>query len=250
MSEIAVTIASEYWKKEDYDDLTSVFGNEIPVENRNLARWEAAAGDPALFASFMLLAGPFIKTVINFLSSKLFEKFLAKLSNKMSTKNYPHLALSFHNDSTNLTFELTNTNNETIQKSVNAIKDILSQEPLRNEKEFFYYNIDKGLWEKLTAKSISDTMVCTVSGTRPFQKDGKPIQISKELLRKMNRTQRGTPFLLGHHGPLVGIVLDSWIESDDEYEVLKAEVGIFEDVTPKQREAIKNFKGVSLAGSY
>ena len=34
------------------------------------------------------------------------------------------------------------------------------------------------------------------------------------------------------------------------YEVIKAEVGIFEDITSKQREAIKNCKGVSLGGSY
>lgn len=248
--QIVAVIATEYWKEEDYDDLISVFSNEMPVENRNLARWEAAVGDPALLVAFTLLAGPLIETTISFLSSKLFEKFLAKLSNKMSTKNYPHLAFKFSNDSTDLTFELTSTDNETIQKSVNAIKDILSQETLRNENEFFYYNTDKGFWEKFTAKPIIDTMICTVSGTRPFQKNGKTIQISKDLLKQMSRKQRGMPFLLEHHGPVVGICLDSWIEADGEYEKLQTKVGIFEDVTPEQREAIKKSKGVSLGGSY
>ena len=247
---IVASIASEYWMKEDYDDLVSIFHNEIEIKNKDLARWEAGAGDPVLLASFAFLAGPIIKTTIDFLVSKMFEKFLLKLSNKMSTKNYPHLALKFSNDSIDLTFEVTSTDDETIQKAVNAIKDIITQEPLRNEKEYFYYDVEKKLWEKFTAKPISKTMVVTVTGTRPFEKDGKKIQISKEELKQINKRQKGMPFLLGHHGTVIGIVIDSWIESEDEYEIIKAEVGIFEDITSEQKEAIKNCKGVSLGGSY
>lgn len=247
---IVAQIASEYWKKDDYDDLVSIFDNEIETKNRDLARWESGVGDPALLASFTFLAGPIIKTTIDFLASKIFEKFLLKLSNKMSTKNYPHLALKFSNDSTDLTFEVSSTDNETIQKSVNAIKDILTQEPLRNEREYFHYDVGKEFWEKLTTKTISETMVVTVTGTRPFEKDGKKIQISKDLLKQINKSQKGMPFLLEHHGPVVGIVIDSWIEPEDEYEIIKAEVGIFEDITSEQRESIKKCKGVSLGGSY
>ncbi len=58
------------------------------------------------------------------------------------------------------------------------------------------------------------------------------------------------PVLLGHHGKLIGIILDTWIEDKGEFKVVKGKIGIFDDVTSEERENFKNCKGISLAGSY
>ena len=168
----------------------------------------------------------------------------------MSKKDYPHLALSFHNQNNSLVFELTSTDEQTILKSLDAMKDILQQNTLRNDKEYFFYNKDEEFWEMLVSKPTDEEVVVTITGTRPFEKDGKKIVLTEEDLNQITRYHRGMPVMLGHHGKLIGIILDAWIEDDDEFKVVKGKIGIFDDVLPEERDNFKNCKGISLAGSY
>lgn len=246
----SAAIATEYWSKEDHLEIESILKTELNVSEKQYARWAAEAGDPALFASFALLTGPLIDSVVNFLLSKIFEQFSKKLAEKMSKKNYPHLALSFHNQNNSLIFELTSTDEQTILKSLDAMKDILKQKTLRNDKEYFYYNTEKNFWEMLVSKPTNEEIVVTITGTQPFEKDGKIIVLTENDLNQIARYQRGMPVLLGHHGKLIGIILDAWIEQQGEFKVVKGKVGIFDDVSSEERENFRNCKGISLAGSY
>jgi len=243
-------LATEYWDKEDYLEIESILNTEFNVKEKQYARWAVESGDPALFASFTLLSGPLIDSVVNFLLSKIFGKFAKKLAEKMSKKNYPHLALSFHNQNNSLVFELTSTDEQTILKSLDAMKDILKQNTLRNEKEYFFYNKDKDFWEMLISKPTNEEITVTITGTRPFEKDGKKIVLTENDLNQIVRNQRGMPVLLGHHGKLIGITLDAWIEKEEEFKVVKGKIGIFDDVSSEEREEFRNCKGISLAGSY
>jgi len=243
-------IATEYWNKEDYFEIESILNAEFNVKEKQYARWSVESGDPALFASFTLLSGPLIDSVVNFLLSKIFEKFAKKLAEKMSKKNYPHLALSFHNQNNSLIFELTSTDEQTILKSLDAMKDILKQNTLRNDKEYFFYNKDKAFWEMLINKPTNEEITVIITGTQPFEKDGKKIVLTEDDLNQVMRYQRGMPVLLGHHGKIIGIILDAWIEQQGEFKVVKGKVGIFDDVSSKERDDFRNCKGISLAGSY
>ncbi len=183
-------IATEYWNKEDQLEIESILNTEFDVKEKQYARWAAESGDPALFASFTLLGGPLIDSVVNFLLSKVFDTFSKKLAEKMSKKNYPHLALSFHNQNTSLVFELTSTDEQTIVKSLDSMKDIIKQNTLRNDKEYFYYSTEKDFWEMLVNKPTNEEITVTITGTQPFEKDGKKIVLTENDLNQIARNQR------------------------------------------------------------
>lgn len=243
---VVVGVAPEYWAKEDFDDFVTVFPREIATENVEVARWSAAEGDPYLIVIFTYLAGPLIQSIITTVTSKIWEKMVEKLSNKMSTKNYPHLTISFRNSTTNINFEITSTDEQTIQKSLHSIGNIINNNIFRNDKEFFYFDHDNKNWYSLQNKKITDTIEGVIAGTQPFEKNGKTIQLTMKDLKGIVASQKGIPMLLGHHGPVVGIVLDVWIENEQ----VKTKVGLFDDITPEQKEQVKNMKGFSFAGSY
>jgi hypothetical protein len=243
---IAVTFASEYWQLEDYNELISVFDEKLQIKNKEMARWAAELTDPAIMIFFTVLAKPFLDTAIKFLTSELFEKFTDKLSKKMKDKKYPHVILSFHDEHRGIVFEMTSTNDETISKSLKEIKEILTHTPLRNDKEYFYYNTDKEFWEQLINKSVDEFYYATIAGLKPFEKDGKTIQLTRKDLENIARNQNGMPVLKGHHSKPVGIVLDAWIEKDE----VKTKVGIFSDVSKEDRKEMKKWKGFSLGAAY
>jgi len=243
---IAVALASEYWELEDYNELISVFDEKLQIENKEMARWAAELTDPVIMVIFNVLAKPFLDTAINFLTSRLFEKFTDKLSKKMSDKKYPHVVLSFHDENRDIVFEMTSTNDETIAKSLKEIKEILTHTPVRNDREYFYYNTDKEFWEQLINKPVDEFYYATIAGLKPFEKDGKTIQLTRENLEQIARRQTGMPVLKGHHGKPVGIVLDVWIEKDE----VKTKVGVFSDVSKEDREEMKKWKGFSLGAMY
>jgi len=175
----------------------------------------------------------------------MWETAIHKISNKISKKNYPNLTIMFIDSQDKRVFNIQSTSEETIKKSLNSIKEVITHTTLDGKQEFFYFNNNTKKWEKLEQKKIGETMEGVITGSdQPIVKDGKIYTIPDQLLPEIAEQHKGMPFHLGHNGPLIGFVLDSWVDGKQ----VMVKIGIFEDIPEEQKEKCKKMKGFSMAG--
>jgi len=74
-----LTIAHEYWRNEDFDEIVGLFKNDFLIEKTNVKRWSAEA-DPAILTLIFYLVGKnLIDSALSTLTSKMWETAIHKI---------------------------------------------------------------------------------------------------------------------------------------------------------------------------
>ena len=242
-----ITFANEYWDKDDVDEILDIFSGKLPIEKKEIGRWEAEELAPVLWIGFTWVGQNIAAGFLNSLGSDLWNSLKDKLIKKQSEKNYSEFRFSIEGSNQKISLDMNTNNPELLKRGLDTVDHALQQINPNEARQDFHFDNEKQEWIKEGSKKIVQTMTgVSIAAEIPFEKNGKTIRLRKEDLPNIAASQVGLPLTLGHGGRSIGVITKAWVDDNK----VKFEAGIFEGLTEDEQKELEKTNGVSMEFSH